>query len=387
MHKITFFPLCKEGARPANAETFRIDLNNGSRKILGDFACTHNPDDTYELRCDLPQLLRDDLKATNRDYYDVVMFTHLDDDHVCGAGEFFYFERYTNRQSADRIKINELWVPAAAICETNLDNDAELIRAEARYRLKQKKGIKVFSAPKSLTKWCEDNDLDIEELQRLGLVIDAGNLVPGFDLYRDGAEFFVHSPFAYYTDDGQTIIRNRDAIVMQVTFEVSGELTRFLITADVKYDVLDDIVMMTQYHNNEERLTWDIIDLPHHSSYTGVGPEKGESKTDPSEGVKWLHKAGSKRGILVSSSCCIPLLDTVQPPHVQAARYYEDVARDIGQGNFYDEGVFVVTMEYPTKGAPKPLVIEITSGGAALVKQSIASVGAAAVAVSAPRVG
>src|SRR5437868_1606784 len=126
MHKITFFPLCKEGAQPANAETFRIDLHNG-RKVLGDFAQRFDPDDRYELRCDLEKDLRDDLAVNgNRDYYDATMFTHLDDDHVCGAGDFFYFEAYPSRQGKtpggkDRIKIKELWVPAAAITEIGLD--------------------------------------------------------------------------------------------------------------------------------------------------------------------------------------------------------------------------------------------------------------------------
>lgn len=387
MHRITFFPLCKEGDCPPNAETFRIDLDNG-RKVLGDYAQTFDHDNArYELRADLEKELRDDLAASgNRDYYDATMFTHLDDDHVCGAGDFFYFEAHPCRQGKtpggkDRVKMSELWVPAAAICETGLEGDAEVIRGEARYRLKQKKGIRVFSAPGTLTEWCEKNGLDIDELRDLGLVIDAGKLVPGFTLANDGAEFFVHSPFASRTEDGQRIERNRDAIVMQVKFELDGGTTRFLITADVTYTELDEIVRMTRLRKNDDRLIWDIIDVAHHCSYTGIGPDKGKTKTAPSTGVKWLHEQGNPGGILVSSSCIIPLQDTVQPPHMQAAAYYEGVAQDIGSGEF------VVTMEHPSKSKPEPLVIEITSGGAALKRAAIATVGGAAVASSAARVG
>lgn len=380
MHRINFFPLCKEGAQPPNAETFRIDLHNG-RKILGDYANMGDASDKYDLRCDLPALLRKDLKAASRDYYDAVMFTHLDDDHVRGAGDFFWFERYTNRQSSDRIKINELWVPAAAIVETHLDGDAELIRAEARYRLKQKKGIRVFSAPDTLAAWCEKEGLSLEELQNLKLVIDAGKLVPGFTLANDGVEFFVHSPFATRTDEGKRMERNKDAIVMQATFVLDNRTTRFLITADVTHEELDEIVRMTRLRKNDSRLIWDIIDLPHHCSYTGIGSEKGKDKTAPTAGVKWLHEQGQKSGILVSSSCIIPTDETIQPPHRQAAAYYKDVAGSIGNGKF------VATMEHPKKSAPEPLVIEITGGGAALKHETIATVGAASLGASAHRVG
>lgn len=380
MHRITCFPLCKEGSHPANAETFRIDLDNG-RKVLGDYAHTHDPDDRYDLRCDLASLLKDDLKAAKRDYFDVVMFTHLDDDHVRGAGDFFYFERYSNRQGSERIKMQEIWVPAAAIVETGLDGDAELIRAEARYRLKQQKGIRVFSAPGTLTAWCEKEGLDINELRSLGIVVDAGKLVPGFTLANDGVEFFIHSPFASRTDDGKLIERNKDAILLQAKFTLDGRITRFLITADVTHSELDEIVRMTRLRKNDERLIWDILDIPHHCSYTGIGPEKGTGKTKPTDGVRWLHEQGQEGGILVSSSCIIPTGDTQQPPHREAAAYYEGVAADIGDGEF------VVTMEHPTKGRPEPLVIEITGGGAALKRAVIASVGGSALGGAAPRVG
>jgi hypothetical protein len=327
----------------------------------------------------LADILRDDLAETGRDYYDVVMFTHLDADHVCGSGEFFWFECATSRQGGERIKIKELWVPAAAIVETGLEDDAELIRREARYRLKQKQGIRVFSAPGTLTDWCSKEGLDIDELRNLGLLIDAGKRVPGFTTIADGAEFFVHSPFASRTEDGTRIERNRDAIVMQVKFEIDGATTRFLITADVGHAELDEIVRMTKMHHNEDRLQWDIIDLPHHCSYTGIGPIKGNSKTEPTDCVKWLHEQGQSGGILVSSSLPIPSGETVQPPHFQAAAYYEDIANDIA-------GEFRVTMDFPDKYSPKPMEIEITGLGAAVRRRTVVSVGGGALAVAAPRV-
>jgi len=73
MHKITLFPL-------GNADCCRIDLEGG-KKILFDFADTRDSEDNDDLRCDLPKVLREDLEESNRDYFDVVAFTHLDKDH------------------------------------------------------------------------------------------------------------------------------------------------------------------------------------------------------------------------------------------------------------------------------------------------------------------
>ena len=73
MHKINFFPL-------GNADCCRIDLDGG-QKILFDCAATRDPDDDKDKRCDLHGVLRQDLDDADRNYFDVVAFTHLDRDH------------------------------------------------------------------------------------------------------------------------------------------------------------------------------------------------------------------------------------------------------------------------------------------------------------------
>ena len=81
MHKITIFNL-------GNADTSRIDLANG-KKLLIDYADMRCDDDPKDKRIDLPVQLRVDLKNSGRTDYDVVAFTHLDNDHTCGASDFF----------------------------------------------------------------------------------------------------------------------------------------------------------------------------------------------------------------------------------------------------------------------------------------------------------
>ena len=356
MHKLNIFPL-------GNADCCRIDLDGG-RKILVDCAATQDPDDDNDRRCDLHRELREDLEAADRDYYDVVAFTHLDRDHFARSSEFFYLEHAKKYQGDDRIKMNVMWVPAAVITEKAPDDEeARVLQKEARHRFKEGQGIRIFSRPERLRKWCEQNGIKLED--RLGLITDAGQIVPDFSLQKHGVEFFVHSPFAVRQNDGTVEDRNGGGIVMQANFKIDNVETKALLMADADHDVLTDIVTVTKKKGNEVRLEWDIAKLPHHCSYLSLGPDKGEDETVPADNVAWLYEEQGQEGaIIISTSKPIPAKGSkedkdVQPPHRQAANYYKSAikARD---------GEFVVTMEHPKESAPEPVVIKITSRGATL---------------------
>src|SRR5689334_18239686 len=119
MPKLTFYPL-------GNADCSLIDLANG-KKILSDFANVRNPDDPNDVRIDLAKALREDLKTAKRRDYDVVVFSHLDADHICGASDFFHLEHAAKYQGGDRVKIGILWVPAAAIVEEGCDDEDRIL--------------------------------------------------------------------------------------------------------------------------------------------------------------------------------------------------------------------------------------------------------------------
>lgn len=355
MPKLTFYPL-------GNADTCLIDLADG-RKVLFDFSDERNPDDKADKRIDLTKALRDDLKAAKRDGYEVLAITHLDDDHTHKADEFFYLDHAEKYQKGTRTKFKELWVPAAVIVESrnNLEAGAQAIQAEARHRLREGYGIRVFSRPESLHDWLEDNGLTVED--RSAFITDAGNVVPGFTLAADGVEFFVHSPFAWRQDENTVIDRNGDSLVMQLTFRVEGVQTLAILGSDVDHDALSAIVQTTKRHGRESRLGWHVFKLPHHCSYLTLSPDKEKSPTVPVPDVKWLFETqGKQRGIVVSTSDQIPSKGSHeggsnQPPHKQAAEYYRGLARD-------KSGEFVVTMEQPSVSAPEPIIIEVTKDGA-----------------------
>lgn len=377
MPKLTFFPI-------GNADCCLIDLKNG-KKVLFDYAAMGDPDNDDDKRIDLAGRLRTDLENAKKEKYEVVAITHLDDDHTHGADEFFYFDFAEKHQGDDRIKIDTLWVPAAVITESrnDLEPGSAALQAEARYRLKNGYGVRVFSRPDALKQWFKDQGIKFED--RRHLITDAGNIAPGLTIAEDGVEFFVHSPFGWRQDQSTVIDRNGDSLVVQATFQVDSIETKLILGSDVDHTALTDIVTVTKNHEREERLEWDMFKLPHHCSYLTLGPDRGKDKTKPAENVKWLFETQGRRGgYIVSTSDPIPEKGSEedkgkQPPHRQAANYYRDVASE-------KDGEFKVTMEHPDESNPKPLEIEITNLGARLLKQQARGV-AAAISMRAPRAG
>ena len=374
-HRLNFFPL-------GNADCCRIDLDNGDQ-ILIDYAAMRDPACNGDLRIDLPVELRKDLESRKRDFYKVVMFTHLDDDHIRGTSNFFYLRHAQKYQGQvdgkSRIKMDEMWVPAAVITEAGCTEEDRIIRQEARYRLKQGAGIRVFSRPEELKNWLEGEGLTVAD--RRALITDAGQLVPGWVAEAQGVEFFVHSPFACRTDDGSYVERNDGCLVLHATFSADGTKTRVFFGADIREEPLSEIVRITRAKNREERLESDIVKIPHHTSYLSLGPDKGTTKTKPTEDIAYLYeKKLLWRATLVSTSKPIPSNDDDnQPPHRQAANYYKEQA--VAQG-----GTYVVTMENPKSSAPETLVIEIT-GSKAKQKKSYSAGLISAVSQPAPRAG
>lgn len=373
MPKITFFPI-------GNADCYRIDLDNGM-KFLFDYAHMRNEEDAKDKRIDLPTELKGDLGK--RDNYDIVAFSHLDKDHINRSTEFFWLRHAEKYQGVGRIIINELWVPAAAITEEGVEDEAKIIRAEARYRLKQKKGIRIFSRPARLKDWLEKNDMTLDEVSHL--ITDAGQTIPGFTKEKDGIEFFVHSPFAKRLNKTNLEDRNQDSLVFQATFLAGGKETKAILAGDATWEIWNEIVDITKGHKREGRLEWDIMKLAHHCSYLSLGPDKGEDKTTPTDQVKWLYESEAQSGaIIVSMSEPIPEKGSEadkqkDPPHRQAAKYYQERCSAF-------DGEFVVTMEHPSTIKPKPLVITI-SASKATVGKIIISGGTSAISQSAPRAG
>lgn len=375
MTKLTFFPI-------GNADTCLIELKDG-RRMLVDFADMADKHDESDKRCDLTKLLTEDFEKAGVDQYHIVAFSHLDDDHCNRASEYFWLDHAKAYQGDGRKKIGTLWVPAGAITEEGLKDDARTIRQEARHRLKEGKGIIVFSRPERLKDWLEENGLTVED--RADCFVDAGQFVPGLTLKSDAVEVFAHSPHATRTDENGLEDRNGDSLVFQMRFREGSYNTDVLFAADVDHEVLAEIVDITKHHKNDDRLHWNIYKLPHHCSYTAIGPDKGADKTSPTAQIEWLcEEQGEHSGFVVSSSKPIPSKGTVadkdkQPPHRQAAAYYQE---DVVESDH-----LLVTMEHGKVSAPKPIELEIGPKGASKKALGVPAAAALVGGASAPRAG
>jgi hypothetical protein len=376
-HRITFYPV-------GCGDSSQIVLSNG-RRILMDYRHQVAGEDQDSPLIDLKAHLKKELKAAGRDSFDVVAFTHADDDHICGSTEFFELQHAEKYQGEGRIKIEELWVPAAMLLE-KAGNDKQkaefvLLRQEARHRLLEGKGILVFSKPNELKVWLEARlkEKGLPANARDHLFVDAGTIVPGFTLTKDGVEFFCHSPFIKHCDGGD-IVRNDASLVFNVRFDVSGNRYDYLAVGDSTWDVIEDIVSTTKFHKNNDRLAWNLFNIPHHCSYKALSDDKGTSETEPKPLVKELLLMGKKDSYIVSSSNPIPdntaAYDQIQPPHIQAKKAYQSYLKAVGGRKF------LVTMEEPNEKKPEPLVFEVTSGG--ISKVGLAAAGAIGVATSRP---
>ncbi len=368
MTKVIFYP-------NGNADTCLLKLSNGLQFVF-DYADMNNPDDSADKRIALAKQFKNDIGWPKCKELDVLAFTHGDNDHVKRAPEMFWLEHAVKYQGEDRVKIKELWVPAALIVEEGCEDETRVIRAEARHRFLNKKGIKVFARPEHLKEWLEANGKRLQDYEQL--IVNAGRCVPGYNLEFQGIEFFAHSPFAKRTGDG-LLDRNDNCLVMQATIREGSRDTRFLITADSTWDSWIDIVQATRDHKNDVRLAWDLFKIPHHCSYLSMAEEKGKTKTKPTPEFEWLLKQGTERAVMVSSSWPIPDRTDEQPPHVETYRRYKDTADAL-------DADFIVTMEHPTVKDPKPIIISIDSSGVTL-KREIASAVSIITSTRSPRVG
>lgn len=378
MHQVVFYPV-------GNGDTSQIILENGKR-ILFDFRHLKKTENGEGPEINLKDRLNDELKKSRKKSFDVVAFTHGDKDHIENSTEFFELTYAQKYQGEGRTKINELWVPAAMILETafNSEQSDEFViwRQEARYRLKKGEGIRVFSKPEKLKDWLSSEGLTVDS--RRHLITDAGQLVPGFTLDKDGVEFFCHSPFIKHVDNGDEQ-RNQAALIFNVRFRMGANTFEYFATGDSEWEVLGDVIQATKNHKNEDRLEWDLYHLPHHCSYQTLSDEKGKEETTPKPLVKELLLLGREGAYIVSSSN--PIADSqagreqVQPPHIQAKKCYDRHLKEIDGAKFY------VTMEEPNIDKPEPLVFNITSSGISRGEKAIVSASAAITSAPAPRAG
>jgi glyoxylase-like metal-dependent hydrolase (beta-lactamase superfamily II) len=81
VHQVIFYPV-------GCGDTSQIVLAN-NRRVLMDFHHIADTEVNNRPEINLAEQLRNELRVADRDDYDVVAFTHGDEDHIMGSTDFF----------------------------------------------------------------------------------------------------------------------------------------------------------------------------------------------------------------------------------------------------------------------------------------------------------
>ena len=347
--KIFFFPV-------GNADTILINTSDNKVILMDYFKPQDSETEEENSGFNVSKFIHKYLNENDIESIDLAVFSHADDDHVHGFEELFWLEHAKTYQSDERIKVEEIHVPAILVTEANPKGSAKILRQEIRYRLKNNLGAKFYGYPPQVKEWLEDAEITIGDLE--DICVHAGEFIPGFDSGKGALEIFVHSPFSDKQEqDDQN--RNDNSIVLHLTAIDVAEPLRVMLGGDAGHQEWADIVTRTQNNDNTDRLEYDVFKVSHHCSFHSLSDEKGDTETIPRDEVKELFGYGKPNCILISSSNPITDEDTVLPPHFQAAAYYKKVVK----GNGESEDNFMVTMEYPNPENPVPIILSASEDG------------------------
>ncbi len=292
-------------------------------------------------------------KRSDKPYLSAFVLSHPDKDHVQG------FEALLKR-----VEIGELWYTPRVLrdYEENEDlcDDAVAFRNEAERRRKATLNnpenvqsgdrIKVIGHDDILS---EDKYADLPESCKVvpGNTIEA---VDGNDLSNE-FRVFVHAPFS----DDQAKERNNTSLAIQVALFEGEKRLEALFFGDREYPTVSRIFRVSEEHDNEQYLAWDVLLSPHHCSkkvmfFQTQDEDQPSFKEDIMEDFDKYAKDSSH--IVASALSDFSDEKGKNPPHQKAREKYEEV---VNAGNF------LCTHEYPNNESPEPIVFELTNSGIA----------------------
>ena len=323
-------------------ETFmQIDLNHKARAEVDN-------DPNVAVIEELKELLP---KRDGRPYLSVFVLTHPDQDHCRGFEELL-----------ECVTIGELWFTPRIFNEytKELSDDAAAFKREAVRRVEAtvaKNGAIVGPGDRILVVGYDDL---LKKKPYKGLpnscIAVPGTIVTKVDGTEQAAVFrtFIHSPFKDDID-GE---RNDTSLGMQVTLTRNGGKGRALLFGDLAYPTM----MRIFDRSDNEDLTWDLFQAPHHCSKSVMYQknENGELKLQQ-DILGAIDAASNGEVYIVSSSEAIPSSNQSgdNPPHARAKNRYVELLSDATR--------FKCTGEHVSSENPKPIVFEVDEAGLSYV--------------------
>lgn len=293
---------------------------------------------------DCNEYLQDNLPIDDGQIYlDAFFLTHSDNDHCRGIRDYFNLCAPEDSDD-DKIRIDELYVPAKLMMdETHYNDDADAIREEAQRRL-DLLGTDEADTP--------GNRINIvgysKELKDYAdAIVPAGETISDINGNTDyGAEIFVLRPVKKANDDEESDVNDCTAS-FKITFEINGGTYVAIIGGDLNCDNWKEVIELNP------DMTFDLLLAPHHCSWHAVSSEDTHTGKADTVIEEFLEK--SKENAYVVSSSKVIKRDGDNPPSYRAKNVYIK--------HLKKQDRFKCTAEYPNADDPKPLTFKITGQG------------------------
>ena len=356
-HSIKFYPV-------SNGDCSLVNIGGTNTKMMFDCNFRQQAENEGDEMFDvLDDLLKNELttKKCGLPFLDAFLLTHPDQDHCRGFEEKFFLGDPNSVNDADKeaekILIGELWYSPRVFEEQTgeLNSDAKAFKKEAKRRMDlfksdSKKADRDGNRIRIIG-WTDNPDLkDLEDR-----IVTPGNIISEINgTACRYFEMFIHAPFK---DDIKNADRNETSIVSQLRFDSEKEkqIARVFLAGDAEWHVWDEIMEKTV---NDDYLHWDLLEAPHHCSYTFYADNRDDEPNQASLDFLDMRESGA---YVISSSKVIKKNSDNPPCQKAKNRYVEKV----GESNF------LCTSGDSEDEADKPIVFEIDNDGLQLKEDKV----------------
>lgn len=366
--KISFIPV-------DNGNMALVQLNDANNTtILVDINIRQNADDEqqkdyYDAASYLREHLCNDEKG--RPVVDVLLVTHLDNDHICGLQRHFHLGKPEDWIKPDgddpkKIIIGEMW--GSTRYQKNhspsnkLSEDAKAFKSEMRRRAELSRDNMDHGPGNRVKILGEDNhDGACEGLEHL--VCRCGDTITSFNMknLNNKCSVTVLGPLEQQKEEDDIAFdeRNRGSVIIRIDVIENNQASKILLTADAEVDVCKYI--WNTYPSSE--LEYDIMNTPHHCSWHSISLDKDDKKTVDNDAFSALSQVLPGAYIICQSRA----FNDQTPPHKEARKEYEKIV---------EKKHFLCTAEEPSNSDVKPIEFELHgSDGVALIKANIPLIG------------
>jgi hypothetical protein len=352
----------------AKIEFFRVDCGDmtlitfdSGKTLLIDCHIRKSADDEGDDTPDVATQLKDRLKkdGEGRPYVDAMLNSHPDKDHICGLDTHFHLgplADYAN--GSEKIVIREMWSSPLVFRRASKNHvlcpDAKAWASEARRRVKKFREQGRLSDGDRILVMGEDIDGKTDDLGSILVKTDATwTAIAGVN--DNGFEGLLLAPLKASDDDEEeTLSKNNSSAVVRLKIGsgMTLDACRFLTGGDAEVAIWEKL--WARHKSNKDRLTYDILQTPHHCSWHSLSwdswSKKGENAKVSQDARDALGQARKGAKFIASSK---PITDDdTDPPCIRAKREYKAIAKEV-------DGEFTCVGD----GGPEPLEFVIEPGG------------------------